>query len=172
MPSAPSDQSHLMGVYSRANLAFERGEGAWLISTGGERYLDAVAGIAVNALGHANPVLVAALKAQADKLWHVSNIFKIPEQEALADRLTSATFADVVFFTNSGTEAVECALKTARKYVAAKGQPERIDIIGVAIPRTPATQAGPEIGTAAILAVAKTARLAYSPPPRTRSSAG
>ncbi len=130
MPSAPSDQSHLMGVYSRANLAFERGEGAWLISTGGERYLDAVAGIAVNALGHANPVLVAALKAQADKLWHVSNIFKIPEQEALADRLTSATFADVVFFTNSGTEAVECALKTARKYFAAKGQPERIDIIG------------------------------------------
>ena len=130
MPSAPAGQSHLMGVYSRTPLAFERGEGAWLISTGGERYLDAVAGIAVNALGHANPVLVAALKAQAEKLWHVSNIFTIPEQEALATRLTDNTFADVVFFTNSGTEAVECALKTARKYFAAKGQPERIDIIG------------------------------------------
>ena len=130
MPSPSQDQSHLMGVYSRAGLAFERGEGAWLISTGGERYLDAVAGIAVNALGHANPVLIEALTAQAQKLCHVSNIFQIPEQEALAKRLTDATFADVVFFTNSGTEAVECALKTARKYFAHKGQPERIDIIG------------------------------------------
>jgi len=119
-----------MGVYSRAGLAFERGEGVWLTSTTGERYLDAVAGIAVNALGHANPVLIEALTAQAHKLWHVSNIFQIPEQEALAKRLTDATFADVVFFTNSGTEAVECALKTARKYFAHKGQSERIDIIG------------------------------------------
>ncbi len=130
MPSPSSTQSHIMGVYSRAGLAFERGEGVWLTSTTGERYLDAVAGIAVNALGHANPVLIEALTAQAHKLWHVSNIFQIPEQEALAKRLTDATFADVVFFTNSGTEAVECALKTARKYFAHKGQPERIDIIG------------------------------------------
>ncbi len=130
MPSPSSSESHVMGVYSRAGLAFERGEGAWLVGTNGERYLDAVAGIAVNALGHANPILVEALTQQAHKLWHVSNIFNIPEQEALAKRLTDATFADVVFFTNSGTEAVECALKTARKYFAAKGQPERIDIIG------------------------------------------
>jgi len=130
MPSPSSSQSHIMGVYSRAGLAFERGEGVWLTSTTGERYLDAVAGIAVNALGHANPVLIEALTAQAHKLWHVSNIFQIPEQEALAKRLTDATFADVVFFTNSGTEAVECALKTARKYFAHKGQSERIDIIG------------------------------------------
>src|SRR4051812_43414174 len=106
MPSPSAGQSHIMGVYSRAGLAFERGEGVWLTSTTGERYFDAVAGIAVNALGHANPVLIEALTAQAQKLWHVSNIFQIPEQEALAKRLTDATFADVVFFTNSGTEAV------------------------------------------------------------------
>jgi acetylornithine/N-succinyldiaminopimelate aminotransferase len=119
-----------MGVYSRAPLAFERGEGSRLYTADGEAYLDCMAGIAVNALGHANPVLVDALKAQAEKLWHVSNIFKIPGQEALADRLTSISFADVVFFTNSGTEAIECAIKTARKYHWANGQPERIDIIG------------------------------------------
>jgi acetylornithine/N-succinyldiaminopimelate aminotransferase len=118
-----------MGVYGRAPLAFERGEGARLISTEGEAYLDCVAGIATNALGHAHPRLVNAIKTQAEKLWHVSNIFRIPEQEKLADRLTAETFADVVFFTNSGTEAIECALKLARKYHSAKGQPERIDII-------------------------------------------
>jgi len=126
-PSSPT--AHLMGVYGRAPLAFERGEGARLISTQGESYLDCVAGIATNALGHAHPRLVEAVKVQSQKLWHVSNIFRIPEQEKLADRLTAESFADVVFFTNSGSEAIETALKLARKYHAAKGQPERIDII-------------------------------------------
>ena len=126
--NVPAD--HLMGVYSRTPLAFERGEGVRLYTTDGEAYLDALAGIAVNALGHSHPKLIAALKAQADKLWHVSNIFTIPEQAKLASALTDATFADVVFFTNSGTEAVECAIKTARKFHWARGQEERIDIIG------------------------------------------
>ena len=124
----PSD--HLMGVYQRAPLAFERGEGSRLYTADGTAYLDCLAGIAVNALGHSNPVLIEALKAQAEKLWHVSNIFSIPGQEALAKRLTDESFADVVFFTNSGTEAIECAIKTARKFHWANGQPERIDIIG------------------------------------------
>jgi len=126
--TVPSD--HIMAVYSRAPLAFERGLGARLYTADGDAYLDCMAGIAVNALGHANPKLVAVLKEQAEKLWHVSNIFKIPGQEALAKALTDATFADEVFFTNSGSEAIECAIKTARKYHWAKGQPERIDIIG------------------------------------------
>ena len=128
-PVSSAAQAHLMGVYNRAPLAFERGEGARLFSTDGEVYLDCMAGIATNALGHAHPRLVNAVKTQAEKLWHVSNIFRIPEQEKLADRLTAETFADVVFFTNSGTEAIECALKLARKYHSAKGNPERIDII-------------------------------------------
>jgi acetylornithine/N-succinyldiaminopimelate aminotransferase len=127
-PAVPTD--HLMGVYGRAPLAFDRGRGARLYTAEGDTYLDCLAGIATTGLGHANPVLVAALEAQAQKLWHVSNIFRIPGQEALAERLTSATFADVVFFTNSGTEAVECALKTARKFHWANGAPERIDVIG------------------------------------------
>jgi len=127
---APVPPDHLMGVYSRAPLAFERGEGVRLYTAEGEAYLDCLAGIAVNALGHSHPRLVGALKAQADKLWHVSNIFRIPEQEALAARLTAESFADVAFFTNSGTEAVEMALKLARKYQFACGQPERIDVIG------------------------------------------
>jgi len=127
-PAVPAD--HILGVYNRAPLAFERGEGVRLWSTDGEEYLDCVAGIAVDALGHAHPKLVAALKAQGEKLWHVSNIYRIPQQEALAGRLCAATFADVVFFTNSGTEAIECALKAARKYHWANGAPERIDIIG------------------------------------------
>ncbi len=127
-PTIPAD--HVMGVYNRAPLAFERGEGSRLHGTDGEVYLDCVAGIATTALGHANPRLIEAMTRQAGKLWHVSNIFRIPEQEALAERLTSTSFADVVFFTNSGTEAVECALKTARKYHSANDQPERIDIIG------------------------------------------
>jgi acetylornithine/N-succinyldiaminopimelate aminotransferase len=128
--AAPVPSDHIMGVYSRTPLAFERGEGARLFTTDGEAYLDCMAGIAVNALGHANPKLVQALKDQAEKLWHVSNIFTIPGQEKLAKVLTDATFADEVFFTNSGTEAIECAIKTARKYHWAKGNPERIDIIG------------------------------------------
>jgi acetylornithine/N-succinyldiaminopimelate aminotransferase len=130
MPQPSNADSHIMGVYSRANLAFERGEGVWLYTAEGDAYLDAVAGIATTGLGHANPVLVKALAEQAAKLWHVSNIFQIPGQEALANKLTDATFADVVFFTNSGTESVECALKAARKYHAVKGAPDRIDIIG------------------------------------------
>jgi acetylornithine/N-succinyldiaminopimelate aminotransferase len=128
--SSNASQHHIMGVYNRAPLAFERGRGARLFSTEGGEYLDCVAGIATNGLGHAHPVLVDVLKAQAEKLWHVSNIYRIPEQEALADAICAATFGDVVFFTNSGTEAVECALKTARKYHSANGQPERIDIYG------------------------------------------
>jgi acetylornithine/N-succinyldiaminopimelate aminotransferase len=127
-PAVPDD--HLLAVYARAPLAFERGDGARLYTVDGEAYLDCVAGIATTGLGHAHPRLVAALKEQAEKLWHVSNIFRIPGQEALAERLTAATFADVVFFTNSGTEAVECALKMARKYHWAAGEPERIEIIG------------------------------------------
>jgi acetylornithine/N-succinyldiaminopimelate aminotransferase len=126
--SVPED--HLLAVYSRAPLAFERGEGARLYTAEGEAYLDCLAGIATTGLGHANPVLVQALKDQAEKLWHVSNIFRIPGQEVLAARLAEETFADVVFFGNSGTEAVECALKMARKYHWANGAPERTDIIG------------------------------------------
>jgi acetylornithine/N-succinyldiaminopimelate aminotransferase len=127
-PTVPAD--HLMGVYSRAPLAFERGRGAWLHTADGEAYLDCLAGIATTGLGHAHPKLVEALKVQAEKLWHVSNIFRIPGQEALAARLAQVSGLDVAFFTNSGTEAVECALKTARKYHWAKGEPDRIEIIG------------------------------------------
>ena len=123
---------HIMGVYNRAPLAVERGEGVWLYDVKGEKYLDCVAGIATDALGHAHPKLIAALNDQAQKIWHVSNIFQIPGQEALARRLTDACFADVVFFTNSGTEAIETAIKTARRYHFRKGNEERIDIIGFA----------------------------------------
>ena len=128
--AAPVPSDHIMGVYQRAPLAFERGEGSRLYTADGEAYLDCLAGIAVNALGHAHPKLVRALKDQAEKLWHVSNIFTIPGQQTLAGLLTEATFADVVFFTNSGAEAIECAIKTARKHHWANGNPERIDIIG------------------------------------------
>jgi acetylornithine/N-succinyldiaminopimelate aminotransferase len=128
--AAPSTPDHIMGVYNRAPLAVERGLGARLWDVDGVEYLDCVAGIATTGLGHCHPRLVEVLKEQGDKLWHVSNIFRIPGQEALAKRLTDATFADVVFFTNSGTEAIECALKTARKYHTANGNPERVDIIG------------------------------------------
>jgi acetylornithine/N-succinyldiaminopimelate aminotransferase len=121
--------SHLLPTYARVDLAFERGEGAWLFSTTGERYLDFTAGVAVNALGHAHPHLVAALNAQAGKLWHVSNLFRIPEAERLAERLCATTFADLVFFCNSGAEAMECCIKTARKYHYASGRPERHRII-------------------------------------------
>ncbi|MDB5479525.1 MAG: acetylornithine and succinylornithine aminotransferase [Caulobacteraceae bacterium] len=127
-PTVPED--HILAVYNRAPLAFERGVGARLYTAEGEAYLDCLAGIATTGLGHCHPKVLQALKDQADKLWHVSNIFRIPGQEALAGRLCEETFADVVFFTNSGTEAIECALKTARKFHWANGQPERIDIIG------------------------------------------
>jgi acetylornithine/N-succinyldiaminopimelate aminotransferase len=121
--------SHLLPTYARVDLTFERGEGAWLIATGGERYLDFTGGVAVNALGHAHPYLVEALNAQAHKLWHVSNLFRIPEAERLAERLCAATFADLVFFCNSGAEAMECSIKVARKYQFASGRPERYRII-------------------------------------------
>jgi acetylornithine/N-succinyldiaminopimelate aminotransferase len=115
----------LLPTYARADLAFERGEGAWLVGTDGRRYLDFSGGVAVNALGHAHPALVKALTAQAQKLWHVSNLFRIPEAERLAERLVAASFADTVFFANSGAEAMECAIKIARKYHAVSGRPER-----------------------------------------------
>lgn len=124
--------SGLMPVYNRAPVEVERGEGVWLHAADGRRFLDCVAGIATNSLGHAHPALVAALTEQAGKLWHVSNIFRIPGQEALAERLVGNSFADVVFFGNSGSEAIECALKTARRYHAVSGAPERIDIFGFA----------------------------------------
>jgi acetylornithine/N-succinyldiaminopimelate aminotransferase len=118
-----------MATFARAPLAFERGEGVWLIAVDGERYLDFTSGVAVNALGHAHPHLVEALKSQAEKLWHVSNLYEIPEDERVARRLCDASFADVAFFCNSGAEAVECAIKTARKYHAVGGRPERFRII-------------------------------------------
>lgn len=121
--------SSLLPTYARWDLAFARGEGAWLISTDGERYLDFGGGIAVASLGYGHPHLVAALIEQGQKLWHTSNLFVIPEAERLAARLTKATFADYVFFTNSGAEAVEGAIKTARKFHAVNGQPERFHII-------------------------------------------
>jgi acetylornithine/N-succinyldiaminopimelate aminotransferase len=121
--------SHLLPTYARVDLAFERGEGAWLFTAAGEKYLDFTSGVAVNALGHAHPRLVAALEEQAKKLWHVSNLFRIPEGERLAGRLCEATFADFVFFQNSGTEAIECAIKMARKYQSANGKPERFRIV-------------------------------------------
>ncbi|UPT63756.1 MAG: aspartate aminotransferase family protein [Hyphomonadaceae bacterium JAD_PAG50586_4] len=123
-------ESHILPVYSPPQQNFERGEGCWIWDDKGERYLDCIAGIAVNALGHAPPVLVKALTEQAGKLWHTSNMFKVKGQEELAAKYTRDSFADVVFFTNSGTEAIEGALKTARKYHSANGNPERVDIIG------------------------------------------
>ncbi|NEJ69378.1 acetylornithine/succinylornithine family transaminase [Rhizobium phaseoli] len=124
-----AEAAPLYDTYSRAPLRFERGEGVWLITESGERYLDFGAGVAVTSVGHSNPHVVAALKEQADKVWHLSNIYEIPGQERLAKRLTEATFADKVFFTNSGAEALECAIKTARRYQFSKGHPERFHII-------------------------------------------
>jgi acetylornithine/N-succinyldiaminopimelate aminotransferase len=121
--------SHLLPTYARVDLAFERGEGAWLFTTEGERYLDFTTGVAVNALGHAHPHLVKALTEQAHKVWHVSNLYRIPEGEKLADRLCAASFAETVFFQNSGAEAIECAIKMARKYQSASGKGERYRII-------------------------------------------
>ena len=117
--------SHLLPTYARVDLAFERGDGPWLFAADGERYLDFTAGVAVNGLGHAHPRLIEALNAQAQKLWHVSNLFRIPEAERLAERLCAETFADLVFFCNSGAEAMECCIKVARKYQYASGRPER-----------------------------------------------
>ncbi|WP_439631374.1 aspartate aminotransferase family protein [Shinella sp.] len=124
-----ADAAPLYETYMRAPLRFTRGEGVWLIAEDGERYLDFAAGVAVNSLGHAHPHLVAALKDQADKVWHLSNLYEVPGQESLGRRLTEATFADKVFFTNSGAEALECAIKTARRYHFAKGHPGKFHII-------------------------------------------
>jgi acetylornithine/N-succinyldiaminopimelate aminotransferase len=124
-----SAASHLLPVFARVDLGFERGEGAWLIATNGERYLDFTSGVAVNALGHCHPHLVAALQEQATKLWHMSNLFKSPDGDKLAARLCQQSFADFVFFCNSGAEAMECAIKVARRYHAAKGHPERYRLV-------------------------------------------
>jgi len=121
--------SHLLPTYARVDLAFERGEGVWVTATNGDRYLDFTGGVAVNVLGHAHPYLAKALSEQANKLWHVSNLFRIPEAERLAERLCAATFADVVFFCNSGTEAIEGSIKLARKYHAVNGHPEKFRIV-------------------------------------------
>lgn len=119
----------VLPTYVRTKFAFEKGEGSWLTTTDGRRVLDFGAGIAVNALGHANPDLVQVLTEQAGKLWHVSNLYEIPEQRKLAEKLVEETFADTVFFTNSGTESCELAVKMARKYWYEKGQPDRTQII-------------------------------------------
>jgi acetylornithine/N-succinyldiaminopimelate aminotransferase len=131
MASAPvsASQSVLLPTYARAPVAFERGEGPWAITADGTRYLDFGAGIAVNSLGHAHPHLVEALTAQAGRIWHTSNLYTMPDGEKLARRLCEATFAERAFFTNSGAEANEAAIKMARKYHAAKGHPERYRII-------------------------------------------
>jgi len=126
-PAGPSPA--VMPTYARQNVAFERGEGSWLIATSGERYLDFASGVAVNALGHAHPKLVAALTAQAEKLWHCSNLYRISGQERLAERLCAATFADKAFMCNSGAEACEGAIKLARRYHFANGHPERWRIV-------------------------------------------
>ena len=119
----------VLPTYARAPLSFVKGEGSWLTEADGRRFLDLGAGIAVNALGHAHPGLVAALTQQAHALWHTSNLYEIPQQQALADKLVAHTFADTVFFTNSGTESCELAVKMARKYFYEKNQPERVEII-------------------------------------------
>ncbi|HVX75239.1 MAG TPA: aspartate aminotransferase family protein [Bradyrhizobium sp.] len=124
-----SATSHLLPVFARVDLSFERGEGVWLIATNGERYLDFTSGVAVNALGHTHPHLVAALQEQATKLWHMSNLFKSPDGERLAARLCEQSFADFVFFANSGAEAMECAIKVTRRYHAGKGHPERYRLV-------------------------------------------
>lgn len=122
-------RQHILPVYRPPEEVFVQGDGAYLFTEDGRRYLDFIAGIAVTALGHAHPALVEALRDQAGKLWHTSNMFRIKGQEDLADKICRDTFADRVFFTNSGTEAIECAIKAARKYHWAAGQEDRIDII-------------------------------------------
>ncbi|BCP51642.1 acetylornithine aminotransferase [Kaistia sp. 32K] len=129
--SVKKTSSSLFDTFARAPLEFERGEGAWVFTRDGDAYLDFSAGIAVNTLGHANPVLVQALTEQAGKLWHTSNLFRIPGQEKLADTLVANSFADRVFFANSGAEANEAAIKTARRYHYVNGQPERFRILTI-----------------------------------------
>ena len=121
--------SAVLGTYARINVEFDRGEGAYLFTASGERYLDFAAGVAVNILGHAHPHLVEALTEQARKLWHTSNLYRVTGQERLAERLCSVTFADKVFFANSGAEAMEASIKMARKYHSHRGHPERYRIV-------------------------------------------
>lgn len=121
--------SPILPTYARAPVALEKGEGAYVFATDGRRFLDFGSGVAVNALGHAHPHLVAVLTAQAAKVWHTSNIFQIPGQQRLAERLVAATFADTVFFCNSGAEAIECSVKMARKFHSHHGRPERFRIV-------------------------------------------
>ncbi len=129
MTSISNVSPHLLPVYPRVDLAFTHGQGPYLFTQNNETYLDFASGIAVNTLGHAHPKLVEALTQQAEKLWHVSNLFKIPQQEALAKTLTEASFADLVFFTNSGAEAVECAIKMARAFHQHQGRSNKTEII-------------------------------------------
>jgi acetylornithine/N-succinyldiaminopimelate aminotransferase len=119
----------MLPAYARIDLAFERGDGVWLTATNGDRYLDFASGVAVNSIGHSHPHLVAAVAEQAAKVMHVSNLYRIPEGERLADRLCAASFADTVFFANSGAEAMEGVIKMVRKYQSANGRPERYRII-------------------------------------------
>ena len=121
--------SEVMPVFARTDIVFERGEGAWLVASDGRRFLDFAAGVAVNSLGHAHPYLVAALKAQADKLWHCSNLYRVAGQEKVAGRLVAHSFGDTVFFCNSGAEAMECALKIARRFHQAQGAKEKHRVI-------------------------------------------
>ena len=121
----------VMPTYQRSEIAFERGEGAYLFATDGRRYLDFASGIAVTVLGHSHPHLVAALTEQAKKVWHLSNLYQIPGQQRRAERLVAASFADSVFFCNSGAEAIECGLKMTRKYHDENGAPERYRVITV-----------------------------------------
>ncbi len=124
-----AENSHVMPTYNRSPLAFERGEGAWLFTAEGEAYLDFAAGIGVTVLGHSHRALIDTLIEQAERLWHTSNLYTIPGQESLADGLCALSFADKVFFCNSGAEAMEGAIKTARKYHATHDQPEKYEII-------------------------------------------
>jgi len=121
--------SEVMPVFARTDIVFERGEGAWLVASDGRRFLDFAAGVAVNSLGHVHPHLVAALKAQADKLWHCSNLYRVAGQEKVAGRLVANSFGDTVFFCNSGAEAMECALKIARRFHQAQGAKEKHRVI-------------------------------------------
>ena len=121
--------SEVMPSYGRVDIAFDWGEGAYLITSDGKRYLDFASGVAVTALGHAHPRLVEALTSQAAKLWHCSNLFRIPGQEELARRLVANSFADTAFFCNSGAEAVEAGLKLVRKFQHDTGSPDRYRMV-------------------------------------------
>jgi acetylornithine/N-succinyldiaminopimelate aminotransferase len=122
--------SPIMPVYNPAPVTPVTGEGIWLTEADGTRWLDCINGVATNALGHCHPVLVEALTRQAGKLWHTSNALRVPGQTELAAKLTAHSFADRVFFSNTGAEAVECAIKTARRYHKVNGQPDRVEVIG------------------------------------------